>query len=91
MADSILEKIGWQRKVVLGGMGAQLGFLLVELGQGFFDQVAVELVRRTMRCLVIARAVPVRKRESQVLEWVVYGNSYGVGGLTSRRDKRRTA
>lgn len=90
MADGSFKGIGRQGRVIVGGVGAQLGLFLVELDQGLFDQVALELVFRTMRCLMVARAVPVRKRESQVLgKW--QDRFVWVGGLTLRRDKRRTA
>lgn len=63
-------------------MGAKLGFFLVELGQGFFDETAVELVRGAVSSLVVARAVPVRK-EGKVRFWAMaryYSRMYGWAG-----------
>lgn len=64
MADGGVEGVGRECIVTFCGVGAQLGFFVFQLGQRFLDEVALELVSRTMGSLVVARAVPVRRGES---------------------------
>lgn len=56
-----------ERGIVVGGVGAELGFLVVGLGLGFLDEVAVEFVGGALGYLVVARAVAVGWRPGQKL------------------------